>query len=184
MSENDFGAGLIHANDTGHGGTLPRLNEVIAEMERLQRELDTDYARAIQGEVKSVAGNWRVVVNNALVVLKQVGSGNQDASAERAVTTRRSAAQNNSSSTSSLSSSERAAGRQETVEQARYRVSATDSNTAGVWYRVITDTRPSPGTSVEILVRGDSEKRARLHANRLVRLLNGIVIIRGKRVKR
>ncbi len=60
------------------------LRGVIAEMERLQRELDTDYARALQGEVKGVLGNWRVVVNNALVVLKS-GSGTDSASAEHAV---------------------------------------------------------------------------------------------------
>lgn len=50
------------------------VEQAFAELERIVRELDTDYARAIQGEVKSVAGNWLAGLRSSIAALR----GEQD----------------------------------------------------------------------------------------------------------
>lgn len=48
----------------------PEIAGALIELERIERELNTDYARAIQGEVKSVAGNWLEGLRSSIAVLR------------------------------------------------------------------------------------------------------------------
>lgn len=56
----------------------------------------------------------------------------------------------------------------------RYRVVENDSNTAGVFYYTIEDElgHKMKHTSVDIMIRGDSDKAAKSEARRICRLLN------------
>lgn len=61
--------------DSINSPALPReaglgLTAAIAELERIERELSTPYARALQGEVKAVLGNWLTGLRSAIAAVR------------------------------------------------------------------------------------------------------------------